>query len=154
MAVQSQPTNRFPPAPAPARASAPALAPAPVHSPDLCPALASDFTSASAPAPRYLKKFMTQQRRMIKLTKLRTIFNRIVTIIMEVMNKVDALEAWESTCHECTSKDQVNNYKESIVLEKEELITKKGIKMRKYCETKNENKHKVVHSMKLRNKCC
>ena len=36
-------------------------------------------------------------------------------------------EAWESTCHECTSKDQVEHYKEDIVVDKEELIIKKNM---------------------------
>ena len=36
-------------------------------------------------------------------------------------------EAFESTCHECTSKDEVENYKEHIVVEKEELSVKKDI---------------------------
>ena len=34
-------------------------------------------------------------------------------------------EAFELTCHECTSKDEVKRYKEDIVVEKEELIMKK-----------------------------
>ena len=34
-------------------------------------------------------------------------------------------EACKSTCHEWTSKDEVENYKEDIVVEKEELIMKK-----------------------------
>ena len=33
-------------------------------------------------------------------------------------------EVRESTCHECTSKDEVENYKEDIVVEKEQLIMK------------------------------
>ena len=36
-------------------------------------------------------------------------------------------EAFESTCHEYTSKDEVGNYKEDIVVEKEEMIIKKDI---------------------------
>ena len=34
-------------------------------------------------------------------------------------------EACESTCHECTSKDEVENDKEDIELKMDELITKK-----------------------------
>ena len=54
--------------------------------------------------------------------------NRKASIIKEIMNKVDALQACESTCHECTSKDEVGNYKKYIVFEKEELILKKDMK--------------------------
>ena len=43
------------------------------------------------------------------------------------MNKGNAFQACESTCHECTSKD-VENYKEDIVVEKEELFMKKDMK--------------------------
>ena len=40
----------------------------------------------------------------------------------EVDNHMD--EARESTCHECTSKDEVENYKLDIVVEKEQLVMK------------------------------
>ena len=40
-------------------------------------------------------------------------------------------EACQSPCHECTSRDEVENYKEDIVVEKEELIIKKDLKKRK-----------------------
>ena len=36
-------------------------------------------------------------------------------------------EVFESTCHECTSKDEIENYKEDIVVEKDELITRKDL---------------------------
>ena len=36
-------------------------------------------------------------------------------------------EAWKSTCHEWISKDEVENYKEDIVVEKEELIMNKKV---------------------------
>ena len=36
-------------------------------------------------------------------------------------------EACESTCHECTSKDEFENYKEGIVVEKEDYIKKKDL---------------------------
>ena len=49
------------------------------------------------------------------------------SIIKEIMNKGNAFQACESTCHECTSKD-VENYKEDIVVEKEELFMKKDMK--------------------------
>ena len=34
-------------------------------------------------------------------------------------------EACRSTCHEMTSKDEVENYKKYIVVEKEEIVIKK-----------------------------
>ena len=52
----------------------------------------------------------------------------MASIIKAMMNKVDALQAFESTCHECTLKDEVENYKEDVVFEKEELIMKKDMK--------------------------
>ena len=58
--------------------------------------------------------------------------NRQAYIIKEMMNKIDALQACESTCHECTSKDKVENYKEYIGVEKEELIMQKDMKKRKF----------------------
>ena len=36
-------------------------------------------------------------------------------------------EACKSTCHECLSKDEVERYKEDIVVEKEEKIIKKDM---------------------------
>ena len=44
------------------------------------------------------------------------------------MSKVHAVQACESTCHECTPKDEVKSYKEDIVVMKEELIKKKVLK--------------------------
>ena len=43
------------------------------------------------------------------------------------MNKVDTLEACESTCHECTLKDGVENYQKYMVVEKEKFIKKKDM---------------------------
>ena len=48
-------------------------------------------------------------------------------------------EACESTCQECTSKDEVENYKEEIVVEKEELILMKDM----------ENQETMRNSMKI-----
>ena len=47
-----------------------------------------------------------------------------------MINLVDALQACESTCHECTSKYEVEKYKEDIVVEKKESIMKKYQKLR------------------------
>ena len=76
---------------------------------------------------------MTQQRRRTtrrtlkeKLAQLRNWVNIRTSNIKEMVNKVDA-EACESTCHECTSKEEVEIYKEDIVIEKEELIKKKDM---------------------------
>ena len=33
-------------------------------------------------------------------------------------------EALKSTCHECTSKDEVDNYKEDIAVEQEQIVLK------------------------------
>ena len=38
--------------------------------------------------------------------------------------KGDALEACKTTCHECPQKDEVENYKEDIDVEKQKLIMK------------------------------
>ena len=54
----------------------------------------------------------------MKLAKLQNVVNRKASIINEIINKVDALGACESTCHECTLKDDVDNFKEYIVIEK------------------------------------
>ena len=53
------------------------------------------------------------------------------------MNKVDALQACESTSLDCTSKDEVGNYKEGIFVEKEDLIMKKDMKNRKIMKEKH-----------------
>ena len=45
--------------------------------------------------------------------------------------KVDALHSCESTCHECTSKDEFKKYNEDIVVEKKELFMRKDWKKRK-----------------------
>ena len=63
----------------------------------------------------------------VKLAKLRNVVNIKASIIKELMNKVDALQACESTCHECTPKDEVENYKEDIVAGKEALLIKKDM---------------------------
>ena len=44
------------------------------------------------------------------------------------MNKVEALQACESTYHECSLQVEVKNYKEGIIVEKVELIMKKDKK--------------------------
>ena len=51
----------------------------------------------------------------MKLTKLRNMFSRKASIIKEIINKVDALEACKSTCHKCTLKDEVRNDKEDVL---------------------------------------
>ena len=48
-------------------------------------------------------------------------------------------EACGSTCHECTSKDQVENDKEDIVVENEELVIKKDV----------ENRETIRKNMKI-----
>ena len=63
--------------------------------------------------------------------------NEKASIIIEIMNKVDTLQACGSNYHECTLTDEVENYKKrNIVFDKEELIIKKTIKtkeiLRKY----------------------
>ena len=50
------------------------------------------------------------------------------------------------TCHEWTSKDEVENYNEDIFVEKEELSMKKEMKDKKYWE---KHEKKAVHSMKV-----
>ena len=52
------------------------------------------------------------------------------------MNKLNTLQACESTCHECTSTTEVENYKEDIVGEKEELIMKTDIKIKEIMREK------------------
>ena len=52
--------------------------------------------------------------------------NRKASIIKEMMNKVDALKACESTCHECTSKYEVEYYKEDIVFENNFVYHEEG----------------------------
>ena len=50
----------------------------------------------------------------IKLVHFRNMVIRNVCIIMEIMNKVDALEACEQVRHECPLKSEVKIYKEDI----------------------------------------
>ena len=76
----------------------------------------------------------------VKLAKLGNVVYRKASIIKEILNKVDALKACESTCHECTLEDEVWNYKEDFVVEKEELIKKKDM----------ENKEIMRKNMKIR----
>ena len=45
-----------------------------------------------------------------------------------MMNKVDTLQACESTFYESTLKNEVGDYKEYIIVEKKELIMKKDMK--------------------------
>ena len=56
------------------------------------------------------------------------------------MNKVYA-QACESTCHECTSKEEVENYKEDIVIEKEEVIKKKDMENKEIMRKQDDIKH-------------
>ena len=60
--------------------------------------------------------------------------------IKEVDNPI--YEAWESTCHECTSKDEVGNLKEDIVVEKEELIMKKEMENKEIWRRRKNTKNK------------
>ena len=53
-------------------------------------------------------------------------------------------EACETTCHECTSKDKAENYKEDIVVEMEEIFIKKDM----------ENKEIMRKNMKISNPQC
>ena len=43
---------------------------------------------------------------------------------MDIMKKIDKLEAFESTCRECPSNYKVENYKEDIDVDKEKIIMK------------------------------
>ena len=45
----------------------------------------------------------------VKLAKLQNVVYRRASIIKEKMNKVVDLQACESPCHKCTSKDEVDN---------------------------------------------
>ena len=56
--------------------------------------------------------------------------DRNASIIMK-KKKVYELEACELTCHEFPSNAEVENYKEDIDVEKEELIMKIGYEKRK-----------------------
>ena len=64
--------------------------------------------------------------------------------IKEVGNQM--YKACESTCHECTSKDEVENYKNYIVVEKKELIMKKDMDNK---EIIRKNMTIPVHSLKV-----
>ena len=68
--------------------------PVPASSPAPAPTPASAPAPAPASAPRHLKKLMTQHLK-IKLTHLRNMVYRNASIIMEIMNNVDPLEACE-----------------------------------------------------------
>ena len=50
---------------------------------------------------------------------------------MDIIKKVYKLEACESTCHECPHNYEVENYKEDIDVEKEDLIIKIWYEKRK-----------------------
>ena len=73
----------------------------------------------------------------VNFAKLRNVVHRKASKIKEIMNEVDALQACELNCLECTSKGEVENYKEDIVVEKEELIIKKDIKNKEILREKN-----------------
>ena len=51
----------------------------------------------------------------MKLAKLRNVVNRKASIINEMMDKGDALEACEPTCHESTLKDEVEKYNKKYI---------------------------------------
>ena len=59
-------------------------------------------------------------------------------------------EACELTCNECTSKAEVEKYKEDIVVEKEEFIVKKDIENKEIMREK-KNMKKTVYNMKVNN---
>ena len=46
-------------------------------------------------------------------------------------------ESCEPTCHECTSKDEVQSYKEDIVVEKEKIIMKTKMDITEILREKN-----------------
>ena len=71
---------------------------------------------------------MTQERRRTKLrhAKLRNVVNIKTSIFKEMINKLYAFGACDSTCHECISEDEVDNYKIDIVVEKEDIFKKTG----------------------------
>ena len=52
----------------------------------------------------------------------------------------------KSTCHECSSKEEVENYKEDIDIEKEELIKKKDME-NKEIMTKQDDKKTFKRTM-------
>ena len=82
----------------------------------------------------------------MKLAKLRNKDHRKASIINEMMNKIDALEACESTCHESTMKDEIKNTKNAFLLRENKII------MEKYIENKEIMRKTVV--TKLKNKNC
>ena len=54
-------------------------------------------------------------------------------------------ETFNSTCQEWTSKDEVENYKEDIVVEKEELIMKMDMENKKIMrEKKHDNRPSTI----------
>ena len=55
-------------------------------------------------------------------------------------------EVCESTCHECSTKDEVKNDKKKSIVEKADLILKKDMEHKKI--TRKRNLKLVVHSMK------
>ena len=66
---------------------------------------------------------------------------RNASIIKEIINNSYAFQSWESTCQDYTSKYEVKNDKEDILVEKEELIKKKVVKNKEIIreEKKHEN---------------
>ena len=48
-------------------------------------------------------------------------------------------EGSKSTCHEWTSRDKVENYKEDIIVEKEELIRKKEMENKEILREEEKN---------------
>ena len=87
----------------------------------------------------------------VELVNLRNVVNIKAYIFKEIMNKVDAFGACDLTCHECILQDEVEHYKEDIVVEKEEIFKKTGIENKEILSKKHENKQTVFHSMKGNN---
>ena len=53
--------------------------------------------------------------------------------------------------HECLSEDEVEHYKEYIVVEKEKIIKKTNIENKEIISKKHKNRLKIFHSMKVNN---
>ena len=62
-------------------------------------------------------------------------------------------EACKLTCHEWTYKDEVESYKEDIVVEKEELPKKTSLKIGKYWEKIHENNQSTVLKWIMKGHC-
>ena len=73
--------------------------------------------------------------------------NRNFSIIMEIMNKVDVLEACEQIRHECPLKGEVENCKEDIDVVKKDSIMKLILENKELMKKKYENKQNVFHTI-------